>query len=112
MRLYCVFITLLFVCTSVFSQSGGEKTYQFLNMPFGSRIAALGGNNVSNLQADLNFVNHNPALLRPAMSDKLILNYVNYISDINMGSVAFAKNFKKAGIFAIGLQFNNYGSFT
>lgn len=29
-----------------------------------------------------------------------------------MGSVAFAKNFKKAGIFAIGLQFNNYGSFT
>lgn len=111
MRSFCVFFIILFVPSLVFSQTGGEKTYQFLSIPYGSRIAALGGNNVSNYHLDLNFVAQNPALLRASMSDKLILNYVNYISDINMGNFAFAKKIEKVGIFVLGLQFNNYGIF-
>ena len=93
------------------SQTGGNSTYEFLNLPSGSRIAALGGNNVSHYDDDLNFVLNNPGLLRPELNNKVVLNYINYLSDINFGYISYAKNFDNIGMFAAGLQYINYGSF-
>lgn len=101
----------MFINTLTWAQSGGNNTYEFLNLPAGSRIAAMGGNNVSHYDDDLNFVLNNPGLLRPVLSDKVVLNYVNYLSDINFGYISYAKDIDNIGMFAAGIQYVNYGKF-
>lgn len=93
------------------AQVGGNSTYAFLKLTNSARIAALGGQNISINDEDLNFVFHNPALLSSAMSKHLVLNYVNYFAGINYGYVAFAKEYGNVGTFAAGLHYINYGKF-
>lgn len=108
-----LFIPILFLAVSLncFSQIGGNNTYEFLNLPNSARAASLGGNNISLNDHDLNFVYHNPSLLDSTMDNQIVLNYVNYFSDINYGYVAYAKHFKKIGTVAAGLHHINYGTF-
>jgi hypothetical protein len=108
--LLSIFLT-LFCFNLTFAQAGGDNTYEFLNLPNGSRIASLGGNNVSHYDNDLNFVLNNPALLRSEMNNKFTLNFVNYLSDINFGYASYAKEFKNIGVFGAGIQYINYGKF-
>ncbi|HOK38865.1 MAG: type IX secretion system protein PorQ [Bacteroidales bacterium] len=93
------------------SQSGGRNTYEFLNLPNSPYIASLGGTNVSHYQKDPVLVNSNPALLRPAFDEKLSLNYINYLSDINFGYISYSKNIENIGMFGVGMQYINYGKF-
>lgn len=107
-----VFCSVLVLCFSnVFSQTGGSNTYEFLNLPAGSHIASLGGTNVSHFSTDPVFVNSNPALLTTDMNEKLSLNYINYLSDINFGYISYSKNFVDIGMFGFGMQYVNYGKF-
>jgi len=109
---------LIIICLSFYqltkAQFGGESTYDFLNLTNSAKIGALGGTNVSISDeiGDLNFVFHNPALLKPDMSKALVLNYVPYIADINYGYVAYAQDFKNIGTFSFGIHNANYGDFT
>lgn len=107
-----IFTILLGIIVLVsFAQSGGDNTYEFLNLPSGARIASMGGNNVSHYDNDLNFVLNNPGLLRPEMDNKIAINYINYLSDINFGYLSYARHFDKIGTFAAGMQYINYGTF-
>jgi len=106
-----IVILLVSLGISLFAQTGGDNTYDFLTLPSGSRVAAMGGNNVSHYDDDLNFVLNNPGLLRSEMNNKIALNYVNYLSDINFGYVSYARNIDKIGMFAAGIQYINYGTF-
>lgn len=108
-----IFVSIIFLISgiSLFSQIGGKYTYQFLTVPTNSRIAAMGGNNVSHYDNDINFAYSNPGLLRMEMADKIMLNYINYVSDINFGNVSYVRNFDNVGIFAAGIQYSNYGKF-
>lgn len=108
-KLLIIFFSFIF--TGLFAQTGGNSTYEFLNLPAGARVAGMGGNCVSHYDNDLNFVLNNPALLRPEMNNKIALNYINYISDINFGYVSYAKNYRNIGMFAAGIQYINYGTF-
>jgi len=107
---------LLFITFSLsfvnFGQIGGNATYDFLNLTNSARVAALGGENISLQDSDLNFVYNNPALLNNAMDENIVINYVNYFADINYGYVGYARNFDKVGNFAAGLHYINYGKFT
>jgi hypothetical protein len=106
-------ITLIFslFALGTFAQTGGDNTYEFLNLPAGSRLAALGGNNVSHYDNDVNFVLNNPGLLRSEMHNRMAINYINYLSDINFGYVSYAYDLKNIGTFAGGIQYINYGTF-
>ena len=106
-----LFFVIFSVCSFAFGQIGGSATYDFLNLTNSARVAALGGENISLQDSDLNFVYHNPALLNPSMSENIVINYVNYFADINYGYAAYAYNFDKAGVFAAGLHYINYGKF-
>lgn len=97
--------------SSIYSQIGGSNTYNFLNLPVPARVAALGGNLICVKDADLNLALQNPSLLDSVMNNSLVLNYVNYFSDINYGYAAFAKHFKKTGTFSAGLNYVNHGKF-
>ncbi len=94
------------------AQLGGESTYEFLNLPNSSRMAALGGSQAAIYDpTDLNVAYNNPSLLHADMDNHLLMNYVSYIGDVQFGYAAYAKDFDELGVFAVGMHYINYGSF-
>lgn len=75
-------------------------------------MASLGGNQVAIVDDDLNLAFHNPALLRSGSDNQLVINYVNYFTDIQFGYVSYSKSFNKFGNVALGLHTISYGDFT
>lgn len=105
-----LFLSLYFISSA---QTGGNSTYDFLNLNASARIAAMGGNLISVKDDDLNLFSQNPAALNPAMHNQLAVNYVPYFSSINYGYAAYAMNFDSVpGTFAVGVHYVNYGRFT
>ena len=93
------------------AQTGGTRVYRFLDLPYSSTEAALGGKVASMPVQDLNFGLSNPSLLGEETNNTLVLNYINYFSDINFGSVGYAFTTPLPGYFSAGLRYINYGSF-
>jgi len=104
-------ILLIAVIQPLKSQTGGDNTYEFLNLTYSSRVASLGGVNVSVFDDDLNMAYSNPALLSTGMNKSLTLNYINYLAGINYGMTMYSMSFPRAGNFAAGLTYLNYGTF-
>jgi len=108
------YLIILFSITFIAAkaQIGGEYTYQFLELTNSARIAALGGSQIAlSDSTDLNLPYHNPASLHKSMEDKVLVNYVNYMADINYGYASYAKSFDSIGNFAVGIHYINYGKF-
>jgi hypothetical protein len=77
-----------------------------------ARSAGLGGNSMSIWGDDINLIYNNPALLNPSMTKQIALNYSNFVSDLNFGYLAYARNLKEEkGTVAASMQFYNYGKF-
>lgn len=93
------------------AQSGGDNTYDFLNLTTSARAAALGGTVLSINDGDLNLVFNNPSLLDSTMHNNLAINYVDYFAGINYGYAAYARSYRNVGNFAAGIQYVNYGEF-
>ncbi|NQU54178.1 MAG: type IX secretion system protein PorQ [Bacteroidetes bacterium] len=111
-QIYYLTILLFFTIFTSSAQIGGENTYQFLELTNSARVAALGGNQVALLDTtDLNLPFHNPALLDSAMQNRVLVNYVNYLTDINYGYASYAKSYEGIGNFALGMHYINYGDF-
>ncbi len=108
-KLYLSLILLLTNCYA-FSQAG-NAIYSFLELPVSSRLAALGGSNISLKDNDLNFAFRNPALLSSETDNSIGFNIANYLADIQFGSAMYGKNFGKNNFFAIGIQYVDYGTF-
>ncbi len=106
--LFVFFITFSFQLSA---QIGGTHTYDFLNLINSARVSSLGGDVIAINDNDFNLTYHNPALLTPEMNQDLVLNYVNYFTDINYGYAAYATNIKDYGIFSGGIEYINYGKF-
>lgn len=106
---YLLVILLIIVSIPGFSQIGGTTSYQFLEQPISARIAALGGNVASINDNDLNIGFVNPSLINPGMNNNLALNYINFFTGTNYGSVQYANTFSKAGSFMGTLQYLDYG---
>lgn len=105
---------LIFFSTSqvAYPQVGGTSTYQFLNLPNSSHVAALGGKVISLYENELSLTYYNPAALNNTMQRQLALNYIDYFTDINYGYVAYSPVFKKLkGNIAFGIHYLNYGKF-
>jgi len=105
-------IFLSLVISPVFSQTGGDNVYEFLNLTHSGLVSSLGGTNVSLKGNNLNLAYHNPALLSSEMNNSLALNYVNYFAGINFGLAMYSHTYPGTGNFAAGMTYLNYGSFT
>lgn len=101
-------ILLLVSSGSVCAQSG-ETLYPFLNVPVSVSAAGVGGNSVSSQEQDLNLVFHNPATLSTAMNNGIAVGYMNYISDIQLGSAAFTRKINDRSAWMAGIRYINYG---
>lgn len=107
--LYIILLGL--IGSPLFSQTGGDNVYEFLNLTHSSLITSLGGANVSLFTDDLNMAYHNPALLNSGMDNSLAINYVNYFAGINYGMTMYSRSYAGIGNFAAGLTYLNYGTF-
>lgn len=106
--LYLLFLS--FLVQSVQAQSG-EAVYNFLRYPSSARANALGGHTVSLVERDPSLIFNNPALLGGEMDGMINLNYMNYISDINVGSALFTKALRERAAWGVGAAFFSNGSF-
>lgn len=105
-------LVLIFISLFGNAQTGGENIYEFLNLGSSARVAALGGDQVALQDPDADYSFYNPAALTSDLDEKVALNYVNYISDINYGYAAYNKSFDKIGTFSLAMHYVNYGKFT
>lgn len=106
------FITVLVLLSSLcgFSQVGGFGAYQFLNLPFSVRSAALGGKVATIDEPDMAMVMLNPALLDSTLHNNLYLSYSRYVDDISYGAFAYGRS-SRWGTFGVNIQQVSYGSF-
>ena len=96
---------------SVSAQSGGNNTFEFLNLVSYARPAALGGNAIVTKDDDITLVYQNPALLTRNMHQQIAFSYVSYFSQIKFGDFAYAHDMKKLGMYAFNVHFVDYGTF-
>ena len=104
-----IFLIISFVC---FSQTGGESTYQFLNLVASPRQAALGGKVFTNVDYDVSQGISNPATINWDMDNQLAVNYSSYLGGISYGTAAYAYSVDRRNqTFHAGVTYINYGSF-
>jgi len=108
--LLAYFFLLAFLPVS--GQTGGDNTFEFLNLSHSAFATATGGMTVSQSRNDLSLPYFNPALLTGAMNNDISLSFSTYFAGINYGYAAWARDMDKRGTMAAGLSFISYGSFT
>lgn len=59
---------------------------------------------------DINFFHSNPALLKDTLNGWASASYFDMPADINQTGLSYAHDFKKAGVFGIGIQHLGYGT--
>jgi hypothetical protein len=104
--------SLLFGCSAVSAQVGGQHVYQFLGMVTSPRQAALGGKVVTIYDNDVNQAHFNPATINPEMNNRLALNYGSYYGEVTYGTAAYAYTYDRhVQTFHAGVNYVNYGTF-
>jgi len=95
----------------MYSQIGGGATFSFLNLESSPRINSLGGYSSLTIDDDPNLGLFNPALINSSMNSFLSLNYINYYSDINYGSIVFCPKFSNKEQLLFAVKYVDYGVF-
>ena len=92
------------------AQVSGRYNFDFVDMAGNASVAALGGQNVSLVNDDVNLFFSNPALINDGMIGSIGLNHAWLLADIGLSTVAYATKVKN-GTWAAGVQYLNYGTF-
>ena len=91
------------------AQPGDLSGFAFLRLEPSARAAALSGSFSAVYGDDVNAFFYNPALLNEAMHRHLSLSYLNHLSDINAGFIAYSRHYEGLGTLAAGLRFLSWG---
>ena len=104
-----VFSIILTLFATKMGAQESQTGYNFLRLPVSAHAAALGGDNITLIEDDEALVFHNPALLA-SVSDKTInLNYMNYMSGVNIASASFNRIVKEKASWAVSANYVDYG---
>ena len=107
-----LFLLLLLLSVTSFSQIGGKSVYQFLNLAQSPRQAALGGKTVTVVDYDVNQAFYNPATINAEMHKRLSANYGSYFGEVSYGTAAYAYTYDRhLQTFHAGISYVNYGTF-
>lgn len=112
MKRFIITSLLVLFLAPVYSQTGGDNTYEFLNLNHSAFAAATGGMTVSQGLGDLSLTCFNPALLDNTMNNDISLSFSTYFAGISYGYASWAKSLKSKGNLAGGISFISYGKFT
>lgn len=107
-------LTLLFIVTLIPArgQTGGDNTFEFLNLNHSAFAAATGGLTVSRRVGDLSLTIFNPALLDPSTDNDISLSFSTFFAGVNYGYASYARDMHYLGMMAAGVSFISYGRFT
>lgn len=94
-------------CSDIHSQAG-TTGYGFLKIGAGARAIAM-GSAFTGVTSDIHCSYWNPAGLAWLKDKKATATYLNYLLDIQSGYIGFTQPYKKIGVFAITVQYMNYG---
>ena len=111
MQRVSLIILCIFHVSVAFGQVGGQRSYDFMNIPYNPRVVGMGGLNVSTSFEDVNLVISNPALSSDSLSGMVSFNYLSYLADINVLSTVYQHDFGKSGHWFIGVNHVSYGNF-
>lgn len=107
LKKYVIFI--LFLPMVSMAQIGGQKTYEFLNIPVNPQLVGLGGVNVSLANEDINSAFSNPALNGDSLSGMASFSYLDYFADVSVVSTIYQHDFGKYGSWFMGVTHIGYG---
>lgn len=115
-RLFAVLCGFLFVLSageSVRAQAGSDlSSFPFLQFEPSARSAALAGSFGAVADGDVSALFYNPAIPGPATSRRPALTYINHVSDINAGALAYSQTVRGLGVTVSGgLRFAHWGEF-
>jgi hypothetical protein len=103
-------ISVLFIYTLAPAQIGGRSSFKFLNIPVDTRLAALGGVNVSLSDWDVNRFFTNPASLNTEMNGQLSFRHSFYYAGVHLNNLAYAHKIRNSGTWGFGVHQINYGA--
>lgn len=108
---FTFFLVLLLMAFKSYAQIGGQRIFEFLNVPNNARLTALGGANITTGWEDLTQLSSNPALINALWNQQLAVGYLGYFADVNQTSVSYAHQLSGSGLWAANLTYFNYGDF-
>ncbi|MDX1627447.1 MAG: type IX secretion system protein PorQ [Fulvivirga sp.] len=91
------------------AQVGGQRSFEFQNVPINPRQTGLGGVVVSIPGEELGLIFANPALSTDSLTGNASLSYASYFADINVASFAYQHDLGKFGHWFIGAIHFDYG---
>lgn len=95
----------------VLGQVGGNRSYEFLNVPYTARLSGLGGVNVSQVDEDVNLFLSNPALIGDTLSGYASANFLSYFANISLATFTYARKVDKVGgMLSVGIQHIGLGN--
>ena len=108
----CKILLFLFLLVShVYCQDGGRNAFSFINIETSPRSEAMGGGIIAIYDSDLSLSQITPSLLNKSMDNNIIFSYIDYFSDINLFSFAYAKELNNIGVVSLAIKSINYGLF-
>lgn len=103
-------VLLLLFAVPAAAQPGPLSGFSFLRLEPSARAAALGGSLSAVHGDDVNVLFYNPSLLNETMHGGLSISYLNHLSDVQAGFVAYGHEVPGVGSLAAGLRFLSWGS--
>lgn len=104
------FTAFVFVVSTMVLSASGTSGYTFLEIPVSAYQSAQGGCHVASESDGVNAVFVNPSLLRDSTNGFLSMSYSSYLSEVNLGSIAYGYSYGKHH-FALGARLLDYGTF-
>jgi len=110
-KLTCIIFAIVFVQALTYAQVGGNRSYEFLNIPYTARLSGLGGVNVSQVDQDVNMFLSNPALTGDTLSGYASANFLSYFADISLATFTYTREVDRVGgMLSLGVQHLGLGS--
>lgn len=103
-------LLILLSTTAANAQIGGQRSFEFLNLPTNAATTALGGVNVSLTESDPLLLLQNPALSDSIETNQLAFSYLGYYAGIKQSSVSYVSNIKGQKV-NFGVNYVDYGDF-
>ena len=105
----CITLIVFIFPSLLWAQVGGERSFEFINLPSNARTAALGGINVSHTENNVEGFLSNPALLDSVESGRATFSYFSFLADTRLNNLTYAQEFKNIGVIGFGVQYMNFG---
>ena len=103
---------LFFSCACIHSASGQTDAalgFPIMQLEPSARAAALGGSLVAEAESDINAFFYNPASLDYTMDRALSFSFLNHLTDIRAGFLAYGMDVPRLGTLGLGVRFLSWG---